>query len=79
MRGKVLNATNADIEQYCENKVFVEIKKMLGLKEDVDYNDEKNIKDLRYGFILLCVDADDDGMHIAVGSQLFPGEVSRCN
>ena len=82
MRGKVLNITNAGFEQYSENTVICNIKKMLGLKEDLDYNIEENLSTLRYGNILMCVDADDDGMHILAHvinffREKFPGIIKK--
>lgn len=82
MKGKVLNVTNAGAIQYAENTVICNIKKMLGLKEDTDYNMKENIADLRYGHILMCVDADDDGMHILAHvvnffREKFPGILKR--
>jgi DNA topoisomerase-2 len=82
MRGKILNITNAGIIQYSENTVISNIKKMLGLKEEVDYSIEANINTLRYGKILMCVDADDDGMHILAHvvnffREKFPGILKR--
>lgn len=82
MRGKPLNVTNASMLQYAENKVYTEIKKMLGLKEDVDYSIKENLEQLRYGHILMCVDADDDGMHILACvlnffREKFPGILKR--
>jgi len=64
LRGKPLNITNAPEEKYIDNKVFSYIKQMLGLKEGLDYNSKKNRDTLRYGFIIINVDADDDGYHI---------------
>jgi len=82
MRGKVLNVTNAGPIQYAENTVICNIKKMLGLKEDTDYNIKENLAELRYGHILMCVDADDDGMHILACvlnffREKFPGILQR--
>jgi len=82
MRGKVLNVTNAPVTQYAENTVICNIKKMLGLKEDIDYNIKDNLSELRYGHILMCVDADDDGMHILACvinffREKFPGILQR--
>lgn len=82
MRGKVLNITNAGYIQYSENTVICNIKKMLGLKEDTDYSLKENLADLRYGHILMCVDADDDGMHILAHvinffREKFPGILQR--
>ena len=82
MRGKVLNVTNAPMTQYAENTVICNIKKMLGLKEETDYNIKENLAELRYGHILMCVDADDDGMHILACvlnffREKFPGIIQR--
>jgi DNA topoisomerase II len=78
LRGKVLNVTKADSLDYAENKVISIIKQMIGLKEGVRYDKESNLKDLRYGNIVICVDADDDGMHILATlinffREKFPG------
>lgn len=64
LKGKLLNVTNAKPEQYANNTVFAYVKQMLGLKEGLDYNSKANLQTLRYGFVIICVDADDDGMHI---------------
>lgn len=64
-RGKVLNVLNASMDQLLDNEIFTEMKKVLGLREGVDYTDPENIKTLRYGkeFIIMT-DSDDDGAHI---------------
>lgn len=82
MRGKVLNVTNAPALQYAENKVIGNIKQMLGLKEDAEYDTVESLNDLRYGHILMCVDADDDGMHILACvlnffREKFPGIIKH--
>ena len=64
LKGKFLNVTKAKNSRYAENGVIKSIKQIIGLREDIDYNLEHNINTLRYGFIILTVDADDDGMHI---------------
>lgn len=66
IRGKFLNVTPgcATIEQLAENTEIQEIKKHLGLREGVNYNDDISRKELRYGFILCISDADADGSHI---------------
>jgi DNA topoisomerase-2 len=38
---------------------------MLGLRTQVDYSKIENLLTLRYGFVLICTDADSDGTHIA--------------
>lgn len=82
LRGKFMNCTKANPTQYADNKIVALIKQVLGLKEDVDYEDYENIKTLRYGFIILTVDADDDGMHILCHvlnffREKFPGIIKR--
>lgn len=78
LKGKFLNVTKAKSSQYAENQVISSIKQVIGLREDLDYTDEANLKTLRYGFITLTVDADDDGMHILAHvlnffREKFPG------
>jgi DNA topoisomerase-2 len=64
LKGKFLNVTRARPSQYADNAVIATIKQIIGLREEVDYNLEHNLQQLRYGFIILTVDADDDGSHI---------------
>ena len=78
LKGKFLNVTKAKSSQYADNQVISSIKQVIGLKEDIDYSDPANLKTLRYGFITLTVDADDDGMHILAHvlnffREKFPG------
>ena len=78
LKGKLMNITNANANQYANNRVFGYIKKMIGLKEGLDYNLKANLQTLRYGFIIINVDADDDGMHILAHflnflREKFPG------
>ena len=82
LKGKFMNITKARAGQYADNSVVASIKQVLGLKEEVDYSDYENIKTLRYGFIILTVDADDDGMHILCHvlnffREKFPGIIKR--
>jgi len=65
LRGKFMNVRNAKILQVAENKEVKAIKTLLGLNEEVDYNLDENLATLRYGYIMICVDADSDGFHIA--------------
>lgn len=64
-RGKVLNTLNATPEQLLDNAELTELKRVLGLREGLDYSLEENMKTLRYGkeFVIMA-DADDDGTHI---------------
>lgn len=64
IRGKPLNVTNAPPEQLNKNKEFADIKQYLGLCEGVDYTLPENRKKLRYGKVIICTDADTDGLHI---------------
>lgn len=61
MRGKVLNVRGATIDQLLKNKEFNALKKIMGLKQGVKY---ENTSTLRYGRIMIFGDADEDGSHI---------------
>jgi len=64
-RGKLINAYKNGSVALAGNKEFVLLKKMLGIKEDVDYTIKENCKrDLRYGRFIIMTDADIDGSHI---------------
>ena len=58
LRGKLLNVREASTSQLTNNNEINELKKIMGLKNNV-IRDE-----LRYGSILLMMDADEDGSHI---------------
>lgn len=64
LRGKPLNAMNADVLRVSDNLVFQRLKKFLGLREGVDYTIDENYKKLRYGYLMILADADPDGGHI---------------
>jgi DNA gyrase/topoisomerase IV subunit B len=64
IRGKLLNVMNANAQQIAENEELIEIKKMLGLKEGTDYSSQEAFATLRYGYVVILTDADDDGKHI---------------
>ena len=61
LRGKLLNVRNATVKQLINNEEFVTLKRILGLKQGVQY---KSVKELRYGGILILTDQDADGSHI---------------
>jgi len=65
LKGKVLNVRNASLEKILENKEIANIKKALGLREEVNYLQDENYFSLRYGQVYIMVDADVDGKHIA--------------
>ena len=46
------------------DKEIALIKKILGLRENVDYSDPENRATLRYGRLVIMTDADSDGSHI---------------
>ncbi len=61
LRGKLLNVREATSKQLLENKEFINIKKILGLKQSKKYTD---VSKLRYGGIIILTDSDVDGSHI---------------
>lgn len=71
VRGKLINTMNAHPDKINDNKEIQSLKKMLGLKEGVDYSVPANRKRLRYGHLLIMVDADVDGTHIATLILLY--------
>lgn len=65
LRGKCLNVMNADMFQIDNNREFTALKKMLGLRQGVDYTIEDNYRTLKYGAgVMVMADADVDGKHI---------------
>ena len=64
LKGKMLNTMNATKEQIHKNDEIEEFKKMMGLREGDDYTDDTNYHTLRYGYIMVMADSDDDGKHI---------------
>jgi DNA topoisomerase-2 len=58
LRGKLLNVREASTSQIANNQEITEVKKILGLKSGVKRDE------LRYGSVLLMMDADEDGSHI---------------
>jgi DNA topoisomerase-2 len=61
LRGKLLNVREATASQLLNNKEFINLKKILGLKQNKKYND---VSELRYGGIICLTDSDVDGSHI---------------
>lgn len=61
LKGKILNVREATAKQLLENEEIANIKKIIGLKQNVVYKDTKG---LRYGKVLILTDQDNDGYHI---------------
>ena len=64
LKGKILNVRDAAANKILENEEITNLKKILGLKQGVDYEDEKHFNTLRYGHIMIFTDSDCDGSHI---------------
>jgi len=64
LKGKLLNVREASHKQLKNNKEIQSIIKILGLKQGVDYTDDKNFGKLRYGHLMIMTDQDQDGSHI---------------
>jgi len=73
LRGKLLNTRAATISQLINNEEINYIKQIVGLKQDKIY---KNVDDLRYGKIMLLVDADNDGLN-KCGPEKYPDNNNR--
>jgi DNA topoisomerase II len=61
LKGKLLNPKKSATQKALDNDEFNMLKKALGLKHGMIY---ENTKSLRYGSVLLLTDQDDDGYHI---------------
>jgi DNA gyrase subunit B/topoisomerase-4 subunit B len=61
LRGKILNTESATMKSILKNKEISNIVEALGCGMDDKYNGSR----LRYGKIILLMDADSDGHHIA--------------
>lgn len=63
LRGKLLNVREALADQVSKNAEITALKQIIGLQHKKHYNTE-NIKNLRYGHIMIMTDQDQDGSHI---------------
>lgn len=61
LKGKPINAMGTDIKKLMENREFVDLLAITGLKIGQKV---KDISELRFGKIVSCTDADADGQHI---------------
>jgi len=67
LRGKPLNVRNASNDKLETNQEYIDLKKLIGLKErteEFNYSIPGALDTLRYGKIWIMVDADVDGTHI---------------
>lgn len=63
LRGKLLNVRDASADQIAKNAEITALKRIIGLQHNKRYTAE-NIKDLRYGHVMIMTDQDHDGSHI---------------
>lgn len=63
LRGKLLNVREASADQISKNAEINALKQIIGLQHKKHYTAE-NIKQLRYGHIMIMTDQDQDGSHI---------------
>ena len=63
LKGKPLNVREARFDQIAKNDEIQNIIRIMGLKRNVEYNEE-TIKTLRYGHLMIMADQDHDGSHI---------------
>ena len=61
LKGKVLNVKDTSDSKVEQTKEIAELKKIIGLVSGKKYTD---VKDLRYGSIMIMTDQDLDGSHI---------------
>jgi DNA topoisomerase-2 len=76
MKGKMFNVRGETAKRISENKEIVEIKQILGLETNKDYDSmDKVKKSLRYSKILFMTDQDLDGSHIkGLGINMFESQ-----
>lgn len=65
LKGKLLNVRGEAITKVAENKEITDLKKILGLENDKDYETMEDVhNNLRYSKIMILCDQDTDGSHI---------------
>jgi DNA topoisomerase-2 len=65
LKGKFMNVSRFSSIKASMNEEIVNLRKIGGLQENLDYRKEDNVKGLRYGLFLINTDSDTDGYHIA--------------
>lgn len=63
LRGKLLNVRDASADQISKNAEITALKQIIGLQHRKHYSVD-NIKELRYGHVMIMTDQDHDGSHI---------------
>lgn len=61
LKGKIINIRDASSSQLLNNEELNNIKKIIGLQHGKKYT---SVEELRYGKVMLLMDADHDGSHI---------------
>ena len=64
LKGKLLNVREATHKQILENAEINNLVKILGLQYKKNYENETDLKTLRYGKLMIMTDQDQDGSHI---------------
>ena len=65
LKGVPLNVDQCKTETLAKNDEFLAIKQHMGLKQEIKYDKEYDIKKLRYGGgLIILTDQDPDGYHI---------------
>ena len=65
LKGVPINVSQTNTDKLLNNEEFSKIKQHMGLKQNLKYDNETDIKKLRYGGgIIILTDQDPDGSHI---------------
>ncbi|XP_065661520.1 DNA topoisomerase 2-alpha isoform X4 [Hydra vulgaris] len=64
LRGKLLNVRDASHSQIMNNAEIGSLVKIIGLQFGKKYENENDMKTLRYGHLMIMADQDQDGSHI---------------
>lgn len=64
LKGKLLNVREATVKQLSDNEEINNLKQIVGLRIGINYLEDTNFNQLRYGRILILTDQDVDGSHI---------------
>tara|TARA_B110000285_G_scaffold179025_1_gene201510 strand:- start:4964 stop:8212 length:3249 start_codon:yes stop_codon:yes gene_type:complete len=64
LRGKLMNVKDMSAQKIADNVEISNMKKIIGLKDRIDYSNSGDPWPLRYGKIIIMTDQDVDGSHI---------------